>query len=102
MDGMSVTLSIVYTFLKVIGVFTLLIGGIYGFVIPTFFPTYKTYLILWVGVGSSALIGGYIAYHYTLTATTSVKYFSIVFSAVLVAVCVTYFSLWLILNVRGT
>lgn len=56
-NRMNVTTSVVLQLTKIVAVFTAVIGISYGFVIPAFFPNYKTYSILIIGTGIASLIG---------------------------------------------
>ena len=87
---------------KVVVIFTFLIGGLYGFVVPAFFPNYKTYSILIVGVSIAALIGGYIGYRVPTSEMLLVKIGVGFCYAVVVTALVMFLSLFIILNVRGS
>ena len=88
--------------LIVVAIFTGLIGGAYCIVIPMFFPTYKTALILIFGIAMAALIGGYISYQVSTGDTTLVKIGYGLCYATVVVLLVAYLSLFIILNVRGS
>ncbi|MFA7242088.1 MAG: hypothetical protein WC091_18390 [Sulfuricellaceae bacterium] len=99
---MSVTTVSVISALKVVAIFTVLIGGAYGIVIPLFIPGYKTYSILIAGIAIAALIGGYIGYQVPVADTLFIKIgFSFCY-AIVVAILVLLLSLLIILNVRGS
>ena len=99
---MSVTTSDIFPLIKIVAVFTAVIGGLYGFVIPAFFPDYKTYSILIIGVGTAALFGGYIGYQFPTTDVLWTKVGIGFGCAIMVAILVTFLSLLIILNVRGS
>lgn len=99
---MSATTAVMLSLSKVVVLGTVLIGGIYGFVIPTFFPDYRTYLILIFGTGASALIGGLIGYHFPIADTLLAKICLGFCSAILIAILVAFLSLLVIVNVRGS
>lgn len=88
--------------LIVVVVFTALIGGAYGIVIPAFWPDYKTPTILIVGVATAALFGGYICYQIPFGDTLLVKIVFGLIGAVVVAVLVLFLSLAIIVKVRGS
>ena len=99
---MNVTATAALSLIKVVVVFTAVIGGLYGFVIPVFFPDYKTYSILIIGIGVSSLFGGHIGYQLLSTDVWWTKAFASLLSAIVVAVLVASLSLLIILNVRGS
>lgn len=99
---MSVTTASIISALKIVVIFTVLIGGAYGIVIPLAFPDYKTYSILIIGIAVAALMGGYIGYQIPASNTLLVKIgFGFCYAAV-VAILVLLLSLLIILNVRGS
>lgn len=98
----SVTTNSILSLLTVVVVFTALIGGVYGFAIPAFFADYKTYSILIIGVGTAALFGGYIGYQILTDGTLLSKIGIGIGCATVVAILVTFLSLLIILNVRGS
>lgn len=100
--GMSVTFSNVLPLIKLVAVFTTVIGGVYGFVIPAFFPDYKTYSILIIGVGTVALIAGYIGYQILTDGALLSKIVLGICCATVVAILVAFLSLLIILNVSGS
>ncbi len=99
---MSVTTNNILSLLTVVVVFTALIGGMYGLVIPAFFADYKTYSILTIGIGTAALFGGYIGYQILTDGTLLSKIGIGIGCATVVAILVTFLSLLIILNVRGS
>ena len=99
---MSVTTASVISFLKVVAIFTVLIGGAYGIVIPMLIPDYKTYSILIVGIAIAALIGGYIGYQVPTADALLIKISFGFCYAIAVAILVLLLSLFIILNVRGS
>ncbi|HQW20986.1 MAG TPA: hypothetical protein PLI90_10000 [Rhodocyclaceae bacterium] len=92
----------VISILIIVIVFIVLIGGTYGFVIPAFWPDYKTPTILIVGVAIAALCGGYICYQIPLDDTLFVKMSFGLLGAVIVAVLVFFLSLAVIIKIRGS
>ena len=98
----NVTTNNILSLATVVVVFTALIGGVYGFVIPAFFADYKTYSILIIGVGTAALFGGYIGYQVLTDGTLLSKIGIGIGCATVVAILVTFLSLLIILNVRGS
>lgn len=99
---MSVTISsVMLPLIRVVAVFTAVIGGVYGFVIPAFFPDYKTYSILMIGVGVAALFGGYIGYQIPSDGWGAKLGIGFCCASV-VAISVVFLSLLIILNVRGS
>lgn len=99
---MSVVTNNIISIIKVVAVFTALIGGVYGFVMPAFFADYKTYSILIIGIGIAALFGGYIGYQVLMDGALLSKIGLGICCATVVALLVTFLSLLIILNVRGS
>ena len=77
-------------------------AGIYAFVIPTFFPSYKTYLVLIAGIAIATFGCGYIGYQHSIGGTFLVKVGIGVCFAAVGAISVLLTSLFVILNVRGS
>lgn len=88
--------------LIVIVISCVLTAGIYAFVIPAFFPGYKTYLVLVAGIAIAALGCGYIGYQYFAGHTVAAKVGIGVCFAAVGAISVLVSSLFVILNVRGS
>jgi hypothetical protein len=99
---MNVTIARAISVLKVVAIFTVLVSGAYGVVIPAFFPAYKTYSILIVGVALAALIGGYIGYQSSDNDALLIKVGFGLCYAIVVAILVFLLSLFILLNVRGS
>lgn len=79
-------------------------GAIYAFVLPRFFPGHGwgTYSPLFWGIAIAALIDGYIGYRVAMTARLPVKIsFGFCYAGV-AAILVAFFSLFIILNTRGS
>jgi hypothetical protein len=83
-------------------IFGSLIGVVYAFVLPAFSPGYGTKWIGILGVLIATLIGGYIGYHVPTANRLSVKVILCVCYAAVVAILVSFLSLYIILNTRGS
>ena len=90
--------------LFVIVIFGVSIGAIYALVLPRFFPGlgWGTYSPLIGGIAIATLIGGYIGYRVPATGKLPVKISVGVGYAVVVASLVSYVSLFIIHNTRGS
>jgi hypothetical protein len=90
--------------LLVVAIFGVSIGAIYAVVLPRFFPGpgWGTHLPLILGILVATLIGGYIGYRVPATGKLPVKISVGVCYAVVVAGLVSYVSLFIILNTRGS
>jgi hypothetical protein len=88
--------------LAVVAIFGVLIGVVYAFFIPAFFPGYRTGWILNLGALAATLIGGYIGYHVPTASTLPVKITLGLCYAAVVAILVYFLSLFIILNIRGS
>jgi len=97
-----VTTSSIISALKIIAIFTVLIGFIYGAIIPQFFPNYKTYLILVLGIAIAATIGGRIGYQAPATNKILIKVVFCFCYAIVIATLILLLSLFIILNIRGS
>lgn len=84
--------------------FGISIGAVYALVLPKFFPGpgWGTYSPLIWGIVTAALIGGYIGYRFAATEKLSVKIGLGFCYAAVTAVLVSYLSLFIILNTRGS
>lgn len=100
--NMNVTTNNILSLITGVAVFTALIGGVYGFVIPAFFADYKTYSILIIGIGTAALFGGYIGYQILTDGALLSKIVLGICCATVVAILVAFLSLLIILNVSGS
>lgn len=78
-----------------------LIGLVYAFILPALFPGYGTWWILILGVFVATLIGGYIGYHIPSADKLLVKIALGLSYAAVVAIFVSFISLFIIVNVRG-
>lgn len=96
------TTSSVISALKITAIFTILIGLIYGVIIPQFFPSYKTYLILILGIAIAAIIGGRIGYQAPATNEVFIKVVFCFCYAIVIATLILLVSLFIILNIRGS
>jgi len=85
----------------VVVVFGVLTGSAYAFLLPALFPGYRTYLILIFGVFSASLVGGYIGFRGADGGVLRFRIGVSVAYAALVALLVTYLSLFIIVNIRG-
>lgn len=99
---MSMSKQNMISVLIVVAVFTGLICGAYGIVIPAFWPNYKTPTVLILGVVTAALFGGYFSYHIPTDDTLFVKVVFGLCGAVAVALLVFFLSLAVIVKVRGS
>ena len=90
--------------LIVVAIFGVSIGAIYAVVLPRFFPGpgWGTHAPLIGGITIATLIGGYIGYRVPVTGKLLVKISVGVGYAVVVASLVSYVSLFIILNTRGS
>jgi hypothetical protein len=90
--------------LLVVAVFGVSIGAVYALVLPRLFPGPGggTASPLIVGIVIATLIGGYIGYRVTLSDKLSDKMSLGICYALVVAGLVTYLSLFIILNTRGS
>ena len=90
--------------LIVVVVFGVTIGAIYALVLPAFYPRpgWGTYLPLQLGIVFAALIGGYIGYHVPTANKLPVKIILCFCYAAVVAILVSFLSLFIILNTRGS
>ena len=87
--------------LAVAVVFGVLIGVTYAFILPAFFPGYKTVWIGIVGVSIAMLIGGYFGYHALTADKRPIKISVSCGCAALVAFSVIVVSWFIIANTRG-
>ena len=80
------------------------IGAVYVFVLPKFFPgpEWGTYSPLILGIILAALIGGYIGYRVPSIGRLSVKISLGFCYAAVVFTLISYLSLFIILNTRGS
>jgi hypothetical protein len=88
----------------VAAIFGLSIGAVYATVLPRFFPGpgWGTHAPLFLGIMIASLIGGYIGYRVPTTEKLSTKVcFGFCYAAVVVGL-VSYLSLFIILNTRGS
>ena len=85
-------------------IFGVSIGAFYVFVLPRFFPApgWGTYSPLIVGIMIATLIGGFIGYRVPPTDKLRVKFSLGLCYATLVASLVSYLSLFIIVNTRGS
>ena len=77
-------------------------AGIYAYVIPTFFPAYKSYLILIVGIAITAFGTGYIGYQHSTDEGLLLRIGIGVCFAAVGAISVLLTSLLVILNTLGS
>jgi hypothetical protein len=78
-----------------------LIGGAYVFVLPAFFPGYKTMWIGILGILLAMLTSGYIGYHIPRDRRLLIKISASFGFAALVAPLVIMLSWFIIANIRG-
>ena len=85
-------------------IFGVSIGTVYAFVLPRFFPGsgWGTYSPLIAGIIIATLIGGYIGYRVPATDKLRVKISLGLCYAAVVASLVSYLSLFIIVNTRGS
>ena len=88
--------------LVVAAIFSILIGVVYVFFLPAFFPGYKAGWILHLGVLLAILIGGYIGFHVSTARAFPVRMILGFCYAAVMAILVYFLSLFFILNVRGS
>jgi len=93
---------IIIKLMQVIILFTTIISGIYAILIPTFFPNYRTYSILILGMVLSAGVGGYLCQRQLLSQSMVFQYSISLIGALGVAAVVLFLSLLIIVNVRGS
>lgn len=87
--------------IKVVVIFTILIGGAYTILIPAFIPNYKTPFILVIGIVTAALINGHTGYQAPTNDILPIKIgFSLCYATV-TSFLVCLLSLLIILNIRG-
>lgn len=86
----------------IIFISVVIIAAIYVWVLPIFLHGYKTYSFLAIGAIGPAALGGYYCYKAASLMPPVARYVVSSFSGVMVAVLVVLFSLFIILNVRGT
>lgn len=98
---MTTTKNSIISAIKIIVIFTTLISGSYAIVIPAFAPTYKTYYILVIGIATSALLGGYTGYQALADEIPLIKIGFGLCYAIVIAIYVLLFSLFIVLNIRG-
>jgi hypothetical protein len=87
--------------LAVVAVFGALTGSVYAFLLPAFFPGYKTQWILISGVLTASLFGGYIGFRSADGGGLPGKIGVTFAFAALTALLVTFLSLFIVLNIRG-
>lgn len=88
--------------LVVAGIFGVLIGVVYAYFLPVFFPGYRTGWILNLGVLVATLIGGIIGFREPSKSTLVSRIILGICYAAVVAILVYFVSLFIILNVRGS
>ncbi|GEM_PF-2141325 len=82
---------------------TSLVSVVYVWFIPKFFPDYRTYLFLNLGVACAGLLGGWHSYLYFKPTMALMMNLLLSASAAAIASALTlYFSMLLILNLRGS
>jgi hypothetical protein len=101
---MKKAVSAILWALIVVAIFGASIGAVYAFVLPKFFPGpgWGTYSPLILGIIVATLIGGYIGYRVPATDKLSIKVSCGFCYAAAVAGLVSYVSLFIILNTRGS
>lgn len=90
--------------LIIVAIFGVSIGAVYAYVLPKFFPGpgWGTHLPLYLGIIIATTIGGYIGYRVPATDKLWIKVsFGFCYASV-VAALVSYLSLFIILNTRGS
>jgi hypothetical protein len=87
--------------LAVVAAFGTLTGSAYAFLFPALFPGYRTSWILILGVLTASLFGGYIGFRSANGVRLPGKIGVSVAFAALVALLVTFLSLFITLNIRG-
>jgi hypothetical protein len=88
--------------LIVVVIFVASISGLYAFVVPRFIPGWTGSWPLVLGVAAATLAGGYIGYIAPAADKRSVRLSSGFFYAIVVAGLVSWISLFIILNTRGS
>ena len=83
-------------------IFSTLIGGVYVFFIPMFFPGYKAGWILNLGVLLATLLGGYIGLQSSKASSPLIRILLAFCYGAVTAILVYFLSLFFILNVRGS
>jgi len=83
--------------------FAIIIATIYVWILPTLFNGYKTYSFLVIGSICSAVLSSYWCYISTNENISPIaRYVICSFGGIIVAALVVIFSLFIILNVRGS
>ncbi|HEY1256469.1 MAG TPA: hypothetical protein VGF01_16960 [Terracidiphilus sp.] len=85
----------------VVVVFGVLIGVTYAFILPAFFPGYRTMWIGIVGVSIATLIGGYIGYHVPTADKLLTRISACCVAAAFVAFSIIVLSWFILANTRG-
>lgn len=88
--------------LVVVVIFGVLIGVAYAYVLPAFFPGYRTGWILNLGVLAAILVGGYIGSHVPNAKALQLRIILGCCYAMVTAILVYFLSLFIIFNVRGS
>ena len=96
------TVSSEVSALAVAAIFGIVIGVVYAFFLPAFFPGYRTGWILNLGVLLATAIGGYIGFYTSPVSATPVRITLGFCYASVMAIIVYFLSLFIILNVRGS
>lgn len=86
----------------IVAIFVMILAAIYAWILPTFFHGYKTYSFLVVGVVTAAAISGYYSYRNCVFESLTQRWLLSASYAVGVAFLVMFFSLFIILNTRGS
>jgi hypothetical protein len=98
---MSTTALKVLSVAIVVVVFGVLVGVTYAFILPAFFPGYRTMWIGIVGVSIATLIGGYIGYHVPTADKLPTRISASCVAAAFVAFSVIVLSWFILANTRG-
>lgn len=87
--------------LTVVVVFGILIGLVYSFLIPTFFPGYRSAGLMILGFLLATLSCGYIGFHASRTSAFPMRLLSGFCYATVALILVYFLSLFIILNLYG-
>jgi hypothetical protein len=89
--------------LVIIAVCTIVIAGIYVWLLPTVFPQLRTYSFLTMGLAIAAVLGGYCTLRATETfGAVAMKWLLVLGVGAVTAALVLFLSLLIILNLRGS
>jgi hypothetical protein len=86
----------------VISIITMIVVGIYTWLLPRFSIDLKTYAFLIAGIAAAAVAGGYLGHKHGQAYASAIKRRTLTIGCgTVAALLVTYFSLFFILNIAG-